>query len=314
MKETVKFAALADFHEAMFPDKAEEMLDQFIEAVKREKVDFVVDLGDFAFPLPANDIPVENSKKLIDKFNSAFDVPLYHVLGNHECDYFTKEESLKFHGFGTEGTYYSFDFEPFHFVVLDANFMKLEEGYVAYENRNYYKHSYKKPPVIPYIPDYELSWLKEDLAKTKYPTVLFSHQHLVNDVFGFGIQNYDELKEVMDSAPSKVVLSINGHEHVDFAHKYDGRWFYSLMSGTNMFMGTKHPSKGKYTEEYMKSLPCIHQVAPYSKTQYGIFTLDEKGARVAKTEGEFVGKSPLEWGYPEGERFLPYVTEKYFEF
>ena len=298
MKETVKFAALADFHQAMFPDRAENMLDQFIEAVKKEKVDFVIDLGDFAFPLPANDIPVENSKPLIDKFNSAFDVPVYHVLGNHECDYFTKKESLEFHGFGTEGTYYSFDSEPFHFVVLDANFMKLPEGYVAYENRNYYKWSYENPPVIPYIPDYELEWLREDLTKAKYPTVLFSHQRLSPGYFNSGIRNRDEFLDVINSAPNKVVLSVNGHEHVDYVEKTDNMWYYSLISGSNMYAGNKYSPT----------------VCPYSKTQYGIITLDAKGAYVKKTEGEYIGPSPVDIGYPHGERYLPYVTEKYLEF
>ncbi len=298
MKETVKFAALADFHQAMFPDRAENMLVQFIEAVKKEKVDFVIDLGDFAFPLPANDIPVENSKSLIDKFNSAFDVPVYHVLGNHECDYFTKKESLDFHGFGTEGTYYSFDAEPFHFVVLDANFMKLPEGYVAYENRNYYKWSYENPPVIPYIPDYELEWLREDLAKAKYPTVLFSHQRLSPGYFNSGIRNRDEFLDVINSAPNKVALSINGHEHVDYVEKIDNMWYYSLISGSNMYAGSKYS-------------PTVCQ---YSKTQYGIITLDAKGAYVKKTEGEYIGPSPVDIGYPHGERYLPYVTEKYLEF
>ena len=315
MKETVKFAVLADFHQAMFADTAEEKLDQFIEAVNSDKeIEFVVDLGDFAFPLPANNIPIENSKPLIDKFNSAFNVPLYHVLGNHECDYFTKKESLEFHGFNTEETYYSFDAEPFHFVVLDANFMKLPEGYVAYENRNYYKWSYENPPVIPYLPDYELEWLREDLSKAKYPTILFSHQHLADKVFGTGIRNYDELKKIMDESPKGVVMSINGHEHLDFAHKLDGRWCYSLISGTNMMIGSKHPLKGRYTEDYMRSLPCIHMTLPYAKTQYGIFTADKNGVFVKGTEGGFEGPDLYEVGYPDPEYFVPYVKERYFEF
>ena len=51
MKDKVKFAILADFHQSMFPD-SDEKIKQFIEAVNNDKeIEFVVDLGDLCFPI-----------------------------------------------------------------------------------------------------------------------------------------------------------------------------------------------------------------------------------------------------------------------
>ena len=314
MKDKVKFAILADFHQSMFPD-SDEKIKQFIEAVNNDKeIEFVVDLGDLCFPIAKKNAKPEDSKAFIDRFNSAFNVPVYHVLGNHECDYFSKKESLEFHGFEQEETYYSFDVEPFHFVVLDGNFMKVDGKYEAYENRNYYKVSGMNPPALPFMPDFELEWLREDLAKAKYPTVLFCHQNLTHGKYNSGIMNSDELKEIFKAAPNGVVLSVNGHEHEDYAEYIDGVWYYSFICGTHMYMGSKFPVDGRFPKEIEEEYVLTRYICPFDKTQYGIITLDKNGAFIKGTDGGYMGPAPSELGYPDGERFLPYVTEKYLEF
>ena len=61
MKDKVKFAVIADFHQSMFPD-SDEKIKQFIEAVNNDKeIEFVVDLGDLCFPIAKKNAKPNNA-------------------------------------------------------------------------------------------------------------------------------------------------------------------------------------------------------------------------------------------------------------
>lgn len=101
---------------------ADERLETFIDGMNREKVDFVIQLGDFCRPYPKNET-------FLDIWNR-FDGPGHHVLGNHDMDGgFIREETLAF--WGTKGKYRSFDLGGYHLVVLDGN-DKKEDPWVRY--------------------------------------------------------------------------------------------------------------------------------------------------------------------------------------
>lgn len=111
-------------------------------------------------------------------------------------------------------SYYSFDRGLYHFVVLDANYIKLDDAYVDYEHGNYVKH----PSCIDHISAEQLEWLGQDLADTNKPTFIFSHQNL--DDSELGIKNGAELRAVLRQANEaagfrKVVACLNGHNHLD---------------------------------------------------------------------------------------------------
>ncbi|NME68141.1 metallophosphoesterase family protein [Flammeovirga aprica] len=110
-EKTVKFAVCTDVHQDIIHD-APERLQTFVEHAQKEDVDFIIQLGDFCYPKTQND-------GFLNVWNS-FSGPKYHVLGNHDMDISSKNESMKYTGM--EKSFYSFDECGFHFVVLDPNF------------------------------------------------------------------------------------------------------------------------------------------------------------------------------------------------
>ena len=196
-----------------------------------------------------------------------FEKPAYHVFGNHDCDMCSKEQILDYYGVDYN-TYYSFDMGGFHFVVLDPNYMKLDGEYVSYDRGNYFDESYRPDAVFPYLPDEQIKWLENDLAKTQYPSVLFSHQRLI---YGNGcVLNWEDVKKVVDNAPNKVVMALNGHEHVDLAKKVDGVWYYTVNSMSNMWVGKRWDHSDRYSEEFYEKYPSVKYVIPYEKAQTDI--------------------------------------------
>ena len=96
----------------------------------------------------------------------AIQCPKHFVLGNHCVDTLTKSEFLE--GVGQEKSYYSFDKQGVHFVVLDACFRS--DG-TPYQRKNF---DWTDPNIIAE----EIEWLEEDLAKNDLPTIVFAHHRL----------------------------------------------------------------------------------------------------------------------------------------
>ena len=319
MSKTVKFGVFADLHIPLIPDTVER-LTAFLEDCRNEDVDFIVQLGDFAYPEdPVSPLCKDYSpnEKVIPMFNN-FEKPSFHVIGNHDCDTANKEEILAFWG-QKHKPYYSFDMNGYHFAVLDCNYLKIDGEYISYDHANYF--ALNKGPVsrLPYIPDKQIAWLKEDLDNTPYPTILFSHQRLCHD-----LKNAADLKKVIDNAPNKVLMSVNGHEHMDEAEKIDGVWYYNVNSISMQWLGENFAVKERYGKEMDEIYPWLCCTVPYDKPVYAIITVDEAGAKVRGTNANFVGPAPEEIGvYDEGSSFMtemirvkitPAIEDRYMEF
>lgn len=302
----VKFGVLADLHVDIMHD-AQWRLETFLEACRKEDVDFIIELGDFCYPDQYANIEDESllpervrkirkmvNKKEINRLFNEFEKPSYHVLGNHECDACTKAETLAYYGVDY-GSYYSFDMGGFHFVVLDPNYYLKDGKYIAYEKKNYFEVSYDNPPSLPYMPPEQIEWLREDLAKAQYPSILFSHQRLIPKEYA-AVRNYEPLQEVLHSAPKGVLMSLNGHEHIDNLQYQDGIWYFNVNSISNQWLGTLFPSPGRYGEEIDELFPNIKHTAPYKDPLFAIIMMDENGATVKGVTSEFVGPKPEELG------------------
>lgn len=317
MNRKIKFGVFADLHIDIMPDPLER-LEVFLQAAKRENVDFIIELGDFCYPdknrkcvcpvekLPAN---VKNAlmvktyadtEKIRDLFNN-FEKPSYHVLGNHECDMCSKKETTEFIGFNG-ATFYSFDMGGFHFIVLDASYYKKNGTYHTFENGNYFAEGFDfkieengGERLLPYIPPEQLNWLKEDLAKTKLPSVVFSHQCLMenND---FSVANASVVKQILKNAPNGVVACFNGHEHVDYEAFQDGIWFVNINSISNTWIGEEFEYKGLYGEETDEKYPNVRYTVPFRDAVYAIIEIDEDGINICGTQSEYVGPTPKERG------------------
>ncbi|MFA7636470.1 MAG: metallophosphoesterase [Monoglobales bacterium] len=310
----VKFGIFADMHVDIMHD-GQKRLETFLDSCRKENVDFVIHLGDFCYPdenrkcvcapekRPVNienalKVPTYADKDKIHSMYKNFEKPSYYVLGNHDCDMCSKKQVLDYYGVDFN-PYYSFDMGGVHFVALDNNFMKLDGRFVDYENGNYFDESYRPPndKVLPYMSDEELKWLEENLSKTPYPSVLFSHQAIAGGVAN--ILNSKDVLEVLKSAPNKVLLSINGHEHVDTLNKIDNTWFYNLNSMSCYWLDVDFICEGRFGKEIDEKYPNIKYTAPYKDALFAIISIDDDGATVKGVESEYVGPSPEDLGSKE---------------
>jgi 3',5'-cyclic AMP phosphodiesterase CpdA len=168
---TVRFGICADVHKDIMHD-ADRRLGVFVARTKREKGDFIVQLGDFCRPIAAND----GFLRIWQTFNG----PRYHVLGNHDMDGgFTREQTVAC--WGMPARYYSFDAGGYHFIALDGN-DKTEPPQPGYAR---------------YIGDGQQQWLQRELAGTRLPTIVFSHQSLEAEG---GIANGEVIRRILDEA------------------------------------------------------------------------------------------------------------------
>jgi|Deesub1362B_J571_1020462.scaffolds.fasta_scaffold07134_2 hypothetical protein len=123
---------------------------------------------------------------------ASLEVPLFNVLGNHDCACGLPQDDPWWH----KGAYralvgpnwYSFNYGGWHFLVLDTN----SEACPPWEA----------------LPEEQFDWLKEDLALVPpdTPLVLFSHAPL------FVCQGFRRLVEALSE--HQVLVAAAGHLHV----------------------------------------------------------------------------------------------------
>lgn len=308
----VKFGVFTDLHVDIMHD-TQERLQVFLDHCRRENVDFIIHLGDFCYPddnrkvncIPehqpvniANALKVKTyaDKPAILRMFNDFEKPSYHVLGNHECDMCSKEELLRFIE-AKNGSYYSFDRGGFHFVVLDCSFFKDADGnFHAYENGNYFEVGFDETLSLPWLPDEQVQWLKDDLAKASFPSVIFSHQTLSNLPKGRAVKNWEVIREILKSAPKGVAVCFNGHHHVDLCTREDDIWFVQLNSMDCLWVDEDFATENRYGREIDEKYPNIKYTLPYRDPVYAIVSMDEKGITVKGTKSEFVGPDDDEIG------------------
>jgi len=157
------------------------------------------------------------------------DLPVHHAIGNHDiwgidkgASHTSGQEGLWakkwfLDAFGYARTYHSFDFADWHFVMLD-NVLITPDGYNGMVDGD------------------QFEWLKEDLSRTKKPTLLVSHIPLLSItgvVQGYQektgewnvggdvmTKNIDALRDLFLKNPH-VKVAVSGHVHmvdrVDYA-------------------------------------------------------------------------------------------------
>ncbi len=224
---TCRFGIVADCHYAdadtrngRYYRQSLEKLAECVELMNAEKIDFLVELGDFK---DENAKPVEKKTithlRKIEQVFQEFTGPTYHVLGNHDMDSISKEQFLS----NVENTwidptrsYYSFDSKGFHFVVLDANYSSdgadYDHGNFDWTDAN--------------IPKHELNWLAEDLAAARRPVIAFVHQ-LLDGKGGHYVKNAADVRAIFESS-GKVLGVFQGHRHSGSYSRTEGIHYYTL--------------------------------------------------------------------------------------
>lgn len=195
-------------------------LTECVELMNDQKVDFLVELGDFK---DQNNPAVEQRTitylRAVEKIFRRFNGPTCHVLGNHDMDSISKEQFLT----NVENTsidpaksYYSFDFNRVHFVVLDANYKSDGTGY---NHGNFDWTDANIPPA-------ELKWLRQDLAIAHGPTIFFIHQ-LLDGTGPVYVNNAADIRQILEQS-GKVTAVFQGHHHEGSYSYIEGIHYYTL--------------------------------------------------------------------------------------
>lgn len=268
--EPLRFGLITDVHQDIIPD-ASTRLGAFVEAMTREKVAFIAQLGDFCIPKEAN----RGFYEVWERFSG----PRYHVLGNHDMDGgFTREQTVRY--FGMPHRYYAFEQQGVTFLVLDGN----DPGGTS--------QGYKR-----FIAKEQADWLRKQLMETKGPIVILIHQPLDQ---ASGIDNFTEISELLKGEPGarpNVLAVFSGHLHKDYHRPVDGVNHVQINSASYYWMGGKYNHRS-YDEASHARSPYLQSTCPYEGPLWAIVTIDlVKGEMAIEgTKTAWLGGSPWEVG------------------
>ncbi len=272
----IRFGLIADVHQDIMHD-GEERLQAFMDESNSRELDFIVQLGDFCRPYDYN-------LSFLNRFNQ-YKGAKHHVLGNHDTDGgFTREQAMEF--WGMPARYYSYDTGGFHFIILDGNDPnpKPWSGYNRYINSE------------------QQQWLKEDLAKTNLPTIIFSHQTLENE--DGGVANQEEVRAILEEANKKaeggkVIACICGHHHTDYMTDINGIYYIQINSASYRWVGGDY-KQVRYNNAIDEKYPWIKYTIPYEKPLFTFVEINPKGQlTIESSKTKFVGAGPEEMNMPE---------------
>lgn len=191
-----------------------------VSLMNDKKVDFIVELGDFKDQgKPPSEETTLEYLETIEKVYGKFRGPRYHVLGNHDLDSISKQQFqalVENTGIAKESTYYSFDSNGCHLVVLDANYKSDESDY------DHGKFNWTDANV----PPKQLDWLRKDLSSSSKPAIVFIHQQL-DVTTSTGVKNAAKIRQVLQE--SKRALAVfQGHHHAGHYSNIEGVHYYTL--------------------------------------------------------------------------------------
>lgn len=208
----LRLAVITDIHYG--PDianklgtKAPRLLTKFAKAVNTYSPDLVVDMGD-RISARKHDDDHAFARSVKDHFNEVA-APVVSMIGNHDLYCLTRDENAAITG--SPGTSHSMDKGGYHLVFWNPN-VKAKT----------------KPSQGLWVEKEELEWLRQDLTKTKKPTIIFSHVPLDNyrndnkkDTKKWGgIANRffypegPEIREIIERS-GNVILCMAGHRHTN---------------------------------------------------------------------------------------------------
>lgn len=292
--QPLRLGLCADPHQDVMHD-GEERLRAFIDHANEQRLDLILQLGDFCRPY-------EKNRRFLTIWEE-FVGPRYHTLGNHDNDGgFTWRQVQDF--WKMPRRYYSFDQAGWHLVVLDGNELKPAPRAPGYPR---------------FIGAEQQAWLRDDLQQTRLPSILFSHQSLEDPE---GVENRAEIRAILERANAdagwrKVGACFSGHHHIDFATQIAGIHYVQINSMSYQWLGEKY-ERVRYSAEIDRSHPYIKYTAPYREALFATVALSaEDGMKLAGRRSKFVGPSPWELGLPEvkgttwdRERTAPRISDR----
>ena len=293
-EKPVRFAIASDFHAPDIPD-GEHRVATFIKAANDEKVDFIIELGDFC--------RLDSASQVYRDLWNSFPSDKYHVIGNHDMDRYTFEEYTQ--GMNMPARYYSFDQGDFHFIVLDGNNLFDGKKYTHYARANYYVDAKKRAHIDPE----QMDWLKKDLAATNKRCILFSHQSIEE-----ALNNGAEVRKILEAENQragfkKVVMAFGGHNHSNYSKEINGITYVQINSASYVWIGEPTQTEKRYSKEINDRFGGILKYSmTYTEPLYAIVTLNSKGATLKGTDAEFVPPTPKDLNMNDSVGVFPLVS------
>jgi 3',5'-cyclic-AMP phosphodiesterase len=202
-------------------DLALGLLDQFMGFCADYGPDMILELGD-----RINDQDRETDRRLLGEVAAKFqglNTPRAHLDGNHDSDFLLPEDNADALGMGGHA---SRDVNGYHLVFWNA--------------------STKIPRPEPFrASEADLAWLKQDLAATDLPTLIFSHvpfsgasmtgnYWFQNNPEHATYPNAAEIRSIVE-ASGTVILCVAGHVHWNTLHTVGGIPHITIQSLTESF-------------------------------------------------------------------------------
>lgn len=273
----IRFLVFGDVHYDHLPD-GNRRVQELMEAIREEKPDFALSLGDLCSPTPQN----LSVRSVLESTGC----PVYYVLGNHEGDHHDLQTAITF--FGLSGCWYSFIVRDVKFIVLYAGFMKQGETILPYQKSLYDK----TVDLYPIIPDEELNWLRNEMADDKLKYVICSHQSLVNEFPHRGIVNREEVRSVLQTR--NTLLCLNGHDHGNAQAVLHGIPYVTLNSAAYFWHGMQMPQS--VSSQICAQYPILKDVLVIENALYGM--MEEKEIRIRGRKSRWQSLTPEQIGAP----------------
>lgn len=284
-KVLARIGICADVHQDVMPD-GERRIKAFIDEMKIQKPDFIIQLGDFCGPY-------EKNRHFVEIWQD-FPGPSFHVIGNYDADGgFSFQDVIDF--WKTKGIYYSFDSKGYHFIVLNGNERSKDD----------------KSRWPSHISETQHEWLKNDLEETNFPVILFCHQGIDIDVNG-AIEQATRTRVILERANkkagfNKVQLVFSGHHHQDYHNFINGIHYVQINSMSYFWMDSKY-RQFRFSDTIDREYPLLKDTAPYKDSIWAFLTIYEDFRfEIRGMKTEFVSPSPMEIGFKEFERVYPVV-------
>jgi 3',5'-cyclic AMP phosphodiesterase CpdA len=236
----MRAAFISDLHlgPAGFHGGIQRKLNQFAEQFAMEFAARTENAGKYDFAIQLGDL-IEDDSQETDRSNyrkglellQASQIPLYHVVGNHDMAHLTAAELQDL--LGLPSLFFSFQAGGCHCIVLHSVLPYLRDG----------------RSIIP--PD-QVAWLRDDLREAHSPAIVFVHHSLADqDLSGNPwfegkpeaclIENRHEVRRILADS-EKVVAVLNGHLHWNRIDVYDGIPYVTVQSATENFKYSGEPA------------------------------------------------------------------------
>jgi hypothetical protein len=171
---------------------------------------FGVTLGDLVF----DDLDLfEPTNQLISRIG----IPWRHIIGNHDLDFSagnnTEARGAYYNQYGP--SYYSFEYGPAHFIVLDNVRFMIRES----DNHRYYR---------PELDADQLKFVENELSRINKNRLLVVMMHIPWDDRGWNMQQRDQLMGLLSNHPNAISIGAHWHRHyhaflgADYGFKGDG--------------------------------------------------------------------------------------------